>query len=48
MISPADSTREHLMFLVRKAGLEIVEQHTMGFGLVVGLVAVVRTTAARA
>ena len=37
----AMGSREHLMFLVREAGLEIVEQHTMGFGLVVGLVAVV-------
>ena len=43
----AMGSREHLMSLVREAGLEIVEQHTMGFGLVVGLVAVVRTTATR-
>lgn len=43
----AMGSREHLMFLLREAGLEIVEQHTMGFGLVVGLVAVVRTTDAR-
>lgn len=30
--------REHLLSLVRQAGLEIVEQRTMGFGLVVGIV----------
>jgi demethylmenaquinone methyltransferase/2-methoxy-6-polyprenyl-1,4-benzoquinol methylase len=39
----AMGSREHLMFLVHEAGLEIVEQHTMGFGLVVGLVAAVRS-----
>jgi demethylmenaquinone methyltransferase/2-methoxy-6-polyprenyl-1,4-benzoquinol methylase len=38
-------SREHLASLVGEAGLEIVEQHAMGFGLVVGLVAVVPTTA---
>ena len=44
----AMGSREHLMFLLREAGLEIVEQHTMGFGLVVGLVAVARSTATQA
>lgn len=44
----AMGSREHLMLLVREAGLEIVEQHTMGFGLVVGVVAVARSTAAQA
>ena len=44
----AMGSREHLMFLVREAGLEIIEQHTMGFGLVVGLVAVAGATATRA
>jgi len=42
----AMGSREHLIFLLREAGLEVVEQHTMGFGLVVGLVAVVRTNPA--
>lgn len=41
----AMGSREHLRSLVREAGLEIVEQHAMGFGLVVGLVAIVRTPA---
>ena len=40
----AMGSREHLVFLVRQAGLEVVEQHTMGFGLVVGLVAVTKKT----
>jgi demethylmenaquinone methyltransferase/2-methoxy-6-polyprenyl-1,4-benzoquinol methylase len=43
----AMGSREHLISLVRQAGLEIVEECAMGFGLVVGLVAVVRPDARR-
>jgi len=35
----AMGSREHLMFLMSEAGLEIVEQKAMGFGLVIGLTA---------
>lgn len=31
--------REHLLQVVREAGLDVVEEHEMGFGLVLGLVA---------
>ncbi len=35
----AMGSRQNLARLVRDAGLEVVEQHVMGFGLVVGIVA---------
>jgi len=43
-LSFAMGSREHLMFLLREAGLEIAAQQSMAFGLVVGLVAIVRRT----
>lgn len=39
----AMGSRERLLALVRDAGLEVAEQHVMGFGLVLGLVAVARS-----
>lgn len=40
----AMGTRENLLGVVRAAGLDVVERRVMGFGLVLGLVAVVPAT----